>query len=49
MGITNKLYSYDNNDNILNLYKSLKSSHVEYCCQAWCPYLQDADNIEKVQ
>ena len=50
MGIINRTYSCKSKDNILNLHKSLVRPHLEYCCQAWHPYLQkDVDNIEKVQ
>ena len=50
MGIINRTYSCKSKHNILNLYKSLVRPHLEYCCQAWRPYLQkDVDNIEKVQ
>ena len=50
MGIINRTYSCKSKDNILNLCKSLVRRHLEYCCQAWRPYLQkDVDNIEKVQ
>ena len=50
MGIINRTNSCNSKDNILNLYKSLVRPHLEYCCQAWRPYLQkDVDNIEKVQ
>ena len=50
MGIINRTHSCKSKDNILNLYKSLVRPHLEYCCQAWRPYLQkDVDNIEKVQ
>ena len=50
MGIINRTYSCKSKDDILNLYKSLVRPHLEYCCQAWRPYLQkDVDNIEKVQ
>jgi hypothetical protein len=37
-------------DIILNLYKSLVRSHLEYCVQAWSPHLRkDIELIEKVQ
>ena len=50
MGIINRKYSCKSKDHILNLYKSLVRPHLEYCCQAWQPYLQkDVDNIDKVQ
>ena len=50
MGIINRTYSCKSKDNILNLHKSLVRPHLEYCCQAWRPYLQkDVDRIEKVQ
>ena len=50
MGIINRTYSCKSKDNILNLYKSSVRPHLEYCCQAWRPCLQqDVDNIEKVQ
>ncbi len=35
---------------ILQLHKSLVRPKLEYCVQAWCPYLRrDIDNIERVQ
>ena len=50
LGIINRTYDFKGSSNILKLYKSLVRPHLEYCCQAWCPYLQkDIDNTEKVQ
>jgi hypothetical protein len=37
-------------DTILRLYKSMVRPHLEYCIQAWNPYLkQDIEKLEKVQ
>ena len=49
MGIISRTYSSKSKDT-LNLHKSLVRPHLEYCCQAWRPYLQkDVDNTEKEQ
>src|SRR6218665_3955356 len=37
-------------DVALRLYKSLVRPHLEYCVQAWSPYLrQDIDTLEQIQ
>ena len=50
LGIIRRTYDDKSKENIVQLYKSLVRPHLEYCVQAWRPYLQkDIDNIEKVQ
>ena len=34
---------------IIPLYTSIARSHLEYCTQAWRPYRQDIDILERVQ
>ena len=50
LGIIRRTYDDKSKENAVQLYKSLVRPHLEYCVQAWRPYLQkDVDNIEKVQ
>ena len=50
LGIIKRTYVNRSRDNILSLYKSLVRPYLEYCVQAWRPFLQqDVENIEKVQ
>ena len=43
-------YEDRSKNNLVPLYKSLVKPHLEYCVQAWRPYLQqDINNIEGVQ
>ena len=50
LGIIYRTYEDKSKENMLRLYKSLVRPHLDYCIQAWRPYLQqDIDNIERVQ
>ena len=50
LGIIRRHIKSRNKDIIVKLYKSLVRPKLEYCVQAWCPYLKkDIDNIERVQ
>ena len=50
LGMIKRTYVNRSMENILSLYKSLVRPHLEYCVQAWRPFLQqDIDNIERVQ
>ena len=45
-----RTYEDRSKNNLVPLYKSLVRPHLEYCVQAWRPYLQqDINNIEGVQ
>jgi hypothetical protein len=50
LGIIKRHFKCRRKDVILKLYKSLVRPKLEYCVQAWCPYLKkNIDNIERVQ
>ena len=50
LGIIRRHIKCRKKDVILKLYKTLVRPKLEYCVQAWCPYLKkDIDNIERVQ
>lgn len=50
LGIIKRTISCKNKDIILRLYKALVRPKLEYCIQAWRPYLRkDIDKLEKVQ
>ena len=50
LGITNRNITYKSKDIIVRLYKALVRPKLEYCVQAWRPFLKrDIDNLEKVQ
>ena len=42
--------TYKENSLIVPLYKAIVRPHLEYCIQAWSPYLRkDIDMLEKIQ
>ena len=50
VGMIRRTYEDRSKSNLVPLYKSLVRPHLEYCVQAWRPYLQqDINNIEGVQ
>ena len=50
VGMIRRTYEDRSKNNLVPLYKSLVRPHLEYCVQAWRPYLQqDVNNIEGVQ
>jgi ribonuclease P/MRP protein subunit RPP40 len=50
LGMIKRSFCYLSKDVLLKLYKSLVRSHLEYCVQAWRPYLKkDIELIEGVQ
>jgi len=50
LGMISRTFMYKNNVTMLQLYKSLVRPKLEYCIQAWWPYLcKDIELLEKVQ
>ena len=50
LGMIKRNFEYKSRDIILKLYKSLVRPHLDYCMQAWCPYLEkDISVLEKVE
>ena len=50
LGMIRRSFSYLNKDIALHLYKTLVRPHLEYCVQAWRPYLKkDIELTEGVQ
>ena len=49
-GLISRTFVYKNNVTMLQLYKSLVRPKLEYCIQAWRPYLcKDIELLEKAQ
>ena len=45
-----RLVTYKEKSLIVPLYKAIVRPHLEYCIQAWSPYLRkDIDMLEKIQ
>ena len=50
LGVINRNVSYKSKEVIQKLYNSYVRPHLEYCIQAWSPYLnQDINMLERVQ
>jgi hypothetical protein len=50
LGMIKRNIHFKSKDVMVKLYKSLVRPRLEYCIQAWSPYLQkDIDGLEKVQ
>ena len=50
LGMIRRTFTCKDEQTIMQLYKSLARPHLEYCVQAWRPYLiQDVEMLEKVQ
>ena len=50
LGMIRRTFTCKDEQTIIQLYKSLVRPHLDYCIQAWRPYLtQDIEMLEKVQ
>ena len=50
LGMIKRNIQFKSKDNMVRLYKSLVRPRLEYCIQAWNPYLKkDIDMLERVQ
>ena len=50
LSMIKRSFKFLNNKIFLLLYRVFIRPHLEYCVQAWCPYLcRDIDKLEKVQ
>ena len=50
LGMIKRTFTFETKDNLLQLYKCLVRTHLEYCQQVWNPYLKkDIDLLEGVQ
>ena len=50
LGLIRRNITYKEKGLIVPLYKAIVRPHLEYCIQAWRPYLRkDIDMLEKVQ
>ena len=50
LGMIRRNITYKENSLILPLYNAIVRPHLEYCIQAWSPYLRkDIDTLEKIQ
>ena len=50
LGMIRRNITYKEKNLIVPLYKAIVRAHLEYCIQAWSPYLRkDIDMLEKIQ